>query len=66
MELTKDQELIMLAAQKGYEGYCRYTGWKSAVTGDTLPEWENLSGTIKNAWFAAVTSALNFITVNTG
>lgn len=55
MQLTERQEQIMRAAQKGYESYCDYTGWKSAVTGDTLPPWENLPGAVKNAWFAAAT-----------
>ena len=55
MELSERQERIMRSARKGYESYCGYTGWKSAVTGDTLPPWENLPGAVKNAWFAAAT-----------
>lgn len=53
MELTKKQETTMGAAKKGYEAYSRYTGGRSAVTGDKLPEWRDLPGSIANAWFAA-------------
>ena len=53
MQLDETQELIMKMAQVGYEKYCEYTGWKSAVTGCDLPAWNKLPGNIKNAWFAA-------------
>lgn len=53
MQLDEKDEKIMRLAQKGYEGYCAYTGWKSAVTGDKLPPWIDLPGAVVNAWFAA-------------
>lgn len=59
MELDREGEKIMVAAQIGYEAYCNYTGWKSAVTGAPLPPWSNLPGGVANAWFAtakAITS----------
>ena len=64
MQLTEKQELIMNAAKIGYENYCRYTGWKSIVTGDALPEWKNLPGEIKNAWFASAQAVINFAEAN--
>lgn len=53
MQLDKDGEKTMRLAQKAYEAYCNYTGWKSAVTGDALPQWNELPGGVINAWFAA-------------
>lgn len=53
MQLTDEQSKVMDKARIGYEEYCNYTGWKSAVTGDPLPQWEQLPGAVVNAWFAA-------------
>jgi len=49
----------MVAAQRAYEAYCKYTGNKSLVTGDQLPVWDNLKGEIKNAWHFAAKAAAN-------
>jgi len=48
-------------AQVGYESYADYTGGKSAVTGDTLPTWDELPGGVKNAWFAAADDMAKFL-----
>jgi hypothetical protein len=66
MNLTERQELIMRAAQRGYESYCKYTGGKSAVTGDLLPLWDDLPGNIVNAWFAAANGIVDFMAANRG
>lgn len=53
MELDESGKKTQQLAQKAYEAYCHHTGWKSAVTGDPLPQWTDLRGGITNAWFAA-------------
>lgn len=58
MQLNTDQEKIMQAAQRGYEAYSKYTGGKSVITGDPLPEWHQLLGVVANAWFAAAKAIL--------
>jgi len=61
MKLTETQELTMKMAQVGYAAYAEYTGWKSAVTGDKLPQWDSLPGGVINAWFAAADGMTNFL-----
>lgn len=61
MKLTETQELTMKMAQVGYESYCNYTGWKSAVTGCELPKWDGLPGGVKNAWFSAAEGMTGFL-----
>jgi thioredoxin reductase len=39
--------------QVAYEAYCKKTGGKSAVTGESLPAWEDQSSEIREAWEAA-------------
>lgn len=58
MKLSSEQEEIMQTAKAGYKAYCRYTGHVSLITGDRLPEWEQLSGDIQNAWYAAACQIL--------
>ena len=53
MELTYEEERTMKLAESGYSSYCKYTNWKSIITGDDLPKWNALPGAVKNAWFAA-------------
>jgi hypothetical protein len=36
-----------------YEAYCATTDWKSAVSGDSLPSWEQQRESIRDAWDAA-------------
>ena len=61
MKLTEPQELTMKMARVGYESYCAYTGNKSVITGDNLPAWEHLPGSIVNAWFAAADGMTKFL-----
>ena len=59
MQLSETQELTMKMARVGYESYAAYTGNKSAVTGQDLPKWEQLPGSVVNAWFAAADGIIN-------
>ena len=59
MKLSQEEEKLMLLAEKAYKGYCNYTGGKSAVTGDSLPQWTSIPGAIKNAWFASMKAIFN-------
>lgn len=36
-----------------YEAYCERTGGRSAVTGERLPEWEQVQPVVQDAWDAA-------------
>lgn len=40
-------------AQMAYEAYCEQVDWRSPVTGDNLPKWEEMKAVIKAAWSAA-------------
>ena len=51
-------ETVLKYAQTAYEAYCEFTGWKSIVTGQDLPEWEKLPQTIKDAWCASAHAIL--------
>ena len=46
------------AAKSAYDAYKAYTGGKSAVTGDPLPEFHQLPAKIYNAWHAASLAAV--------
>ena len=59
MQLTETQELTMRIARVGYESYAAHTGNRSAVTGQGLPTWEQLPGSVVNAWFAAAEGIIN-------
>ena len=50
----------MMTAKAAYEAYCGYTGGKSLVTGDPLPDWIYLPSEIKNAWHTAVKAAKEY------
>lgn len=56
MELDADGEALMVAARKAYEAYAGRAGWKSLVTGDPLPQWNALPGSVVNGWFAAASA----------
>ncbi len=61
MQQAEAEKIIMIIeriAQKAYESYCAYTEWKSVVTGDDLPQWEELPNKVKFAWLAAMTGAI--------
>lgn len=40
-------------AKVAYEAYCRSTGGRSAVTGEPLPAWEDVTREVRDAWDAA-------------
>lgn len=40
-----------------YAGYCQATDGKSLVSGEPLPEWDQLSEAIQRAWMAAADAA---------
>lgn len=41
------------AGRIAYTAYCNTVGWKSAVSGDPLPQWDDQADVIKQAWIAA-------------
>jgi len=59
MKLDTDGQNAMASAKLGYEAYSEYTGGRSAVTGDPLPQWHDLTPAIRNAWFAAASAILD-------
>lgn len=40
-------------AKIAYDAYCESANWKSLITGDKLPPFEDLPQDIRNAWLAA-------------
>jgi hypothetical protein len=50
MELTEEH---YRRAAIAYDAYCKQTGGKSLVTGDTLPAFDALRPAIKDAWAAS-------------
>ena len=58
MELTEEHYKL---AKIAYDGYCKQTGWKSLVSGDALPQFDQLKPAIQNAWAAsAIALSLHF------
>jgi len=43
----------------GYDAYRNFSGGKSLVSGDPLPEWEALPGNIREAWNWSTTVTRN-------
>lgn len=41
-------------AKMAYEAYCNHTDWKSLVSGQPLPQWQDVRPEIKVAWEAVV------------
>lgn len=39
--------------QIAYESYANYSGWRSLVTGEPLPNWDRLRPSVQGAWQAA-------------
>ncbi len=39
--------------RKAYEAYCKSTGGKSAVTGDSLPKFYDTPAAVQAGWIAA-------------
>ena len=45
--------------QVAYEGYCEHTGWKSLVSGQPLPAWDEAPDPLlEEAWEAAAEAVL--------
>lgn len=43
-----------------YEAYCKHSDNKSLVSGVELPNWEETSQPIQDAWRAAATAVMNY------
>jgi hypothetical protein len=41
------------AGRRAYERYAQYCDWKSLVSGDDLPPWEDAGDNIRRAWETA-------------
>lgn len=39
--------------QIAYEAYCENTGWRSLITGDRLPSWNQQDAALQSAWNVA-------------
>ena len=37
-------------AQQLYEAYCRQTDWKSAISGEALPQWDCVRAHVRAGW----------------
>lgn len=48
----------MSPGQIAYEAYCARTGWKSAVSGAPLPQWDQQAQIIREAWECAAAAAI--------
>lgn len=46
--------------QIAYDTYCKHTGWKSLVSGNELPKWENVNPEIKAAWTEAGLASIHY------
>jgi hypothetical protein len=42
-----------------YEAYVREVGGHSAITGATLPSWEDQQPLVKRAWYAAAEAVIH-------
>lgn len=51
-------------AKIAYDAYAESTGGVSAVTGDKLPEFENTSDAVQEAWIAAVDAVWHKVTAD--
>jgi len=48
-------------ARVAYEAYCNSTGWKSAITGASLPSFENCPEAVKRGWMAVAREMVSVI-----
>lgn len=46
-------EEIIEGGQLAYQAYAASTGWKSAISGAPLPQWNDQAQAVKDAWEAA-------------
>jgi hypothetical protein len=59
--MLEKSALMMRVAQAGYEGYCQYTGNKSLITGEDMPEWDKVPNIVKDAWYSVADSIIIFL-----
>lgn len=43
-----------------YEAYCEEAGWKSAVTGAPLPQYDQCPDAVKRCWRATADAAMEW------
>jgi hypothetical protein len=48
--------------RRAYAGYCSSAMGKSLISGQNLPQWEDLKQEIKDAWVSAAEAVLCFTT----
>jgi hypothetical protein len=48
-------------AKIAYDNYCHYTQGISLVTGEKLPNWDDLPDNIKRAWRGSMLSVIDYI-----
>lgn len=53
LNMTREERELELA-KIAYEAYCESTDWKSAITGDPLPQFNNCRPSVQKAWLAVV------------
>lgn len=53
----RDYKLAKIA----YDSYCAQTGGISLISGDKLPEFDNLKIEIRDAWFSAAKAVENSV-----
>lgn len=53
-----NEDLLYTLGKTNYDAYCNSTGGVSLVSGDKLPDFENLKEPIKKAWKEAAKELL--------
>ena len=51
--ILDNSDNMYFLGSEAYDGYCMQTGYKSLISGATLPNWTILDPQIKVAWIAA-------------
>lgn len=52
--MARDEMEYQEFAEVAYNGYCKSTNWKSAVTGEKLPAFKDTPEAVKKGWRAAI------------
>ena len=52
------EKIERLLGRKAYEAYCESVGWKSAVSGASLPQFSSTSDLIRAGWIKAALAVL--------
>jgi len=63
-QLENERKEMLDHAAAMYNAYCEYTDYKSVVTGDDLPKWDDLRHDVKEAWIAAAHGSVSFMIRN--